>query len=38
VCGWVGGRDSLDTAVRELDKRVDRILEKRRWMLDKGTS
>lgn len=34
----VGGRDSLDTAVRELDKRVDRILEKRRWMLDKGTS
>ncbi|HEY0953803.1 MAG TPA: sugar ABC transporter substrate-binding protein [Roseateles sp.] len=31
----VGGRDSLDTAVRELDQRVDGILEKRRWMLDR---
>ncbi|MFG6415693.1 sugar ABC transporter substrate-binding protein [Roseateles sp. DC23W] len=31
----VGGRDSLDAAVRELDQRVDGILEKRRWMLDR---
>lgn len=30
----VGGRDSIDAAVRALDARVDRILEKRRWMLD----
>jgi multiple sugar transport system substrate-binding protein len=32
----VGGRDSVDTAVRSLDARVDGILEKRRWMLDKA--
>jgi multiple sugar transport system substrate-binding protein len=29
----VGGRDSIDGAVRDLDARVDGILEKRRWML-----
>ncbi len=34
----VGGRESLDTAVRRLDARVDGILEKRRWMLDRGTA
>ncbi|MDR7333588.1 sugar ABC transporter substrate-binding protein [Roseateles asaccharophilus] len=32
----VGGRDSIDTAVRGLDSRVDGILEKRRWMLDRA--
>jgi len=32
----VGGRDSIDVAVRALDARVDGILEKRRWMLDKS--
>lgn len=32
----VGGRDSIDVAVRALDARVDGILEKRRWMLDKA--
>lgn len=31
----VGGRESLDTAVRRLDARVDGILEKRRWMLSR---
>lgn len=31
----VGGRESIDTAVRGLDARVDGILEKRRWMLDR---
>ena len=31
----VGGRDDIDTAVRGLDARVDGILEKRRWMLDR---
>ena len=34
----VGGRDSIDTAVRQLDARVDGILEKRRWMLDRKAS
>lgn len=31
----VGGRESQDEAVRGLDARVDGILEKRRWMLDR---
>lgn len=31
----VGGRDDMDTAVRGLDARVNGILEKRRWMLDR---
>lgn len=31
----VGGRERMDTAVRALDARVDGILEKRRWMLDR---
>jgi len=34
----VGGRDSIDSAVRGLDARVDGILEKRRWMLDRKAS
>lgn len=34
----VGGRDSIDVAVRGLDARVDGILEKRRWMLDRASS
>jgi multiple sugar transport system substrate-binding protein len=28
-----GGRMSLDEAAAEMDRRTDRILEKRRWML-----
>lgn len=32
----VHGNLSLDQAVQELDGRVDAMLEKRRWMLDKG--
>lgn len=32
----VAGRMTLDQAVTELDARADRILEKRRWMLDHG--
>ena len=28
------GRLSVDQAAEELDRRADRILEKRRWMLD----
>ncbi len=32
----VGGRESVDAAVRGLDARVDGILEKRRWMLDRA--
>lgn len=32
----VGGRQSIDVAVRDLDARVNGILEKRRWMLDKA--
>jgi multiple sugar transport system substrate-binding protein len=31
----VGGQESEDAAVRGLDRRVDGILEKRRWMLDR---
>ena len=31
----VGGREDIDTALRGLDARVDGILEKRRWMLDR---
>lgn len=31
----VGGRETEDAAVRGLDARVDGILEKRRWMLDR---
>lgn len=34
----VGGGDSIDVAVRTLDARVDGILEKRRWMLDRTAS
>jgi multiple sugar transport system substrate-binding protein len=32
----VAGRLTIDQAVTELDARADRILEKRRWMLDHG--
>lgn len=32
----VAGQLTLDQAVTELDARADRILEKRRWMLDHG--
>jgi multiple sugar transport system substrate-binding protein len=32
----VAGQVTLDQAVTELDARADRILEKRRWMLDHG--
>jgi multiple sugar transport system substrate-binding protein len=32
----VRGRMSLDEAVAEMDKRADRLLEKRRWMLSRG--
>ena len=31
------GRMSVDQAVLELDRRTDRILEKRRWMLEQGS-
>jgi multiple sugar transport system substrate-binding protein len=31
----VAGQFTLDQAVTELDARADRILEKRRWMLDR---
>ena len=31
------GRLSVDQAAEELDRRADRILEKRRWMLDQAT-
>jgi len=34
----VAGQMTLDQAVTELDARADRILEKRRWMLSKGTT
>ena len=33
----VAGRTTLDQAVTELDARTDRILEKRRWMLARGS-
>ena len=32
----VRGLDGIDEAAREIDIRADRLLEKRRWMLDKG--
>lgn len=32
----VRGEYSIDAATREMDRRVDRILEKRRWLLDRG--
>ena len=32
----VAGEYDLDRAVEELDARADRILEKRRWMLDRA--
>jgi len=34
----VHGELSVDEAARELDVRTDRILEKRRWMLSRGSS
>jgi multiple sugar transport system substrate-binding protein len=35
---FVRGRMNLDQAVVEMDKRADRLLEKRRWMLSRGRS
>ena len=32
----VRGQYSIEAAAREIDRRADRLLEKRRWMLDKG--
>lgn len=32
----VRGHYSVDAAAKEIDRRADRLLEKRRWMLDKG--
>jgi multiple sugar transport system substrate-binding protein len=32
----VRGRTSIDDGVREMDRRADRLLEKRRWMMEKG--
>jgi multiple sugar transport system substrate-binding protein len=32
----IGGRVELDKALADLDRKVDRILEKRRWMLARG--
>jgi multiple sugar transport system substrate-binding protein len=32
----VRGEYGVDAAAREMDRRADRLLEKRRWMLDKG--
>lgn len=32
----VRGQYSVDEAAKEIDRRADRLLEKRRWMLDKG--
>src|SRR3546814_1767042 len=32
----VRGQFSVDEAAREIDARADRLLEKRRWMLEKG--
>ena len=33
---FVRGRMTVDEAVAEMDKRADRLLEKRRWMLSRG--
>lgn len=32
----VRGEFTVDAAAREIDRRADRLLEKRRWMLDRG--
>jgi hypothetical protein len=32
----VAGRLTVDEAAAELDRRADAILEKRRWLLDRG--
>jgi multiple sugar transport system substrate-binding protein len=32
----VRGQYGIDEAAAEIDRRADRLLEKRRWMLDKG--
>jgi multiple sugar transport system substrate-binding protein len=32
----VRGRTTIDAGVREMDKRADRLLEKRRWMIERG--
>jgi multiple sugar transport system substrate-binding protein len=32
----VRGQLSVDAAAKEIDRRADRLLEKRRWMLDRG--
>ena len=32
----VRGRTTVADGVREMDKRADRLLEKRRWMISKG--
>jgi multiple sugar transport system substrate-binding protein len=32
----VRGRTTIDDGVREMDRRADRLLEKRRWMIGKG--
>ncbi|HWW57573.1 MAG TPA: extracellular solute-binding protein [Sphingopyxis sp.] len=32
----VRGQYGVDAAAKEMDRRADRLLEKRRWMLDKG--
>lgn len=34
----VGGRYTVDEAAAELDRRADRMLEKRRWMLDRAAA
>jgi len=34
----VRGSFTVDAAAAEMDRRTDRLLEKRRWMLDRGTS
>lgn len=34
----VAGRYSVDEAATELDRRADRLLEKRRWMLDRAAA
>ena len=34
----VNGKINVDEAATELDRRADKILEKRRWMLDKAVA